>query len=83
MDRPAAQFDLGYWIGSAAQRLKALEAGQVALEGELADLRRDLTQARRLALLALLWAGAIGLNVAPEATVALVERVLGLVLKGG
>jgi len=82
-----SNFDLGYWMGSAEQRLKALEAGQASLRADLKALRHELRTAlrlaRRLGLLALLWTGAIGLNVAPDATADLAFKALGIVLKGG
>ncbi|MFA7504267.1 MAG: hypothetical protein WCZ28_06175 [Burkholderiaceae bacterium] len=87
MDRPAAQFDLGYWMGSAAQRLAALEKGQSRLDGELAALKREVatafTWARRVALLAVLWTGAIGVNLDPAMMADLALQAVRLVLRGG
>ena len=86
MDRPA-RFDLGFWMGSTSERLRSLEKGQARIAGELGALRREIetafTWARRLALLAVLWTGAIGLNLDPSRTAELVLAALGLVLKGG
>lgn len=86
MDRPA-HFDLGYWAGATSERLKSLEKGQARLDGELLALRREVesafTWARRLALLTVLWLGAIGVNVDPQRTADLALWVLGLALKGG
>lgn len=82
-----ADFDLGWWMGSTATRLERLERRQAKLAGEVKALRRRIetafTWAQRVALLAVLWTGAVGVNFDPATVADLVLGVASLLLKGG
>lgn len=82
-----ADFDLGWWMGSTIARLDRLERRQAKLAGEVRALRRRIesafTWAQRVALLVVLWTGALGVNVDPARMADLVLEVLRLALRGG